>query len=1326
MRCPVCGTHNPADAKFCNECGTPLLSITCPTCGTLNRPNAKFCNQCGTPLSSSIENAQPPKTQTRPQAPSEQTLPREQAGASIAAPASSRPPSATATPAAPSHAASEPTSTWAPLDSEERRVVTILFADMTGSTALADRMDPEEVRLLMAGYFGAMAQALHHHGGTIEKFIGDAVMAIFGMPTAHEDDPERAVRAGLEMLDALKRFNEQRLAEDPQAPPVQIRIGISTGEVVSASGAGDGGQFLITGDAVNVAARLQQQAEPGTILVSSRTYRSTHGAIVYQPLNPIQVKGKPQPLRVWQVIDAVEDQAAPPTQHLRGIEGLPSPFIGRVPELALLDAVYERVVGERRPHLITLLGVPGVGKSRLVREWVHRLQQQHTSESDPPEIGNLAHQAPLWLEGRCPPYGAGITYWPLAEILRSYAGLIDSDTPQQASERLLQKVQEVIDGSQQNEHVTSLARQLGFTIGLGIEHGDMVRPSADSHEQRENLFRAWRIFFESLARRQPLLILIDDIHWANEVLLDLLEYLTQRVSDAPLLFLCPARLDLLEKRPSWGGGKRNFTTITLEPLSSEQSHELMDALLSPDGLPPALRNSILAKAEGNPFFVEEIIRMLIDLCILVCRNNRWQVVDQDPGKTYSDLLSFSVPDSIQGVLTARIDLLSPTEKRVLQHAAVAGRTFWKGALANLSQEISPEALDLALGSLVRKDFLAENERPAGILIERDMQYSFNHVLVRDVAYASVPRTRRAREHARMAEWLEHMAAGRVEGFIELLAYHYHQAIVAWSQTTSGQALARRPARAQAQADLRQKAIGYLIQAGNEALGKYAANQAVRHYTAALDLLNGSESDPSLRPHLHERLARAYFVLSDGDACWEQYQHALDAIKDAPALERAHFYQRLTMLSTRWRSWFKQPPDLDLIRRYLDAGLALLKDQPDTMELALLLASEAFWYIQAYFSQQLGEGAMECAIASAERAASIAERLNHPVYLSEVLDALSNVYGNVSDYRAFLEVQKRRLALVDRIKDRAEIFDIYFTASRAYAQLSDYPQALYWADAALKVAESMNSRRKLCGMLGNKVLIYFQWDKWAEVLHWGERLATLCEQYDLLNQSWPAPQGIMALAIVHYLTGQDERGDYYASMAEQAAPETDLRHEFISGQLRIAQQRLEEAREIFQRLSTHYSAIERPQIQWRLVELAALLGDDARYNELAPTTLALMERSGNRKGWAGLIRTRGMVNARRGAFNEATEGFHAALDCYRQIGTRWEEALTLEALATHLNQTQADTRNQEASDLFRAALAIYEELHAAPAALRVRNLLDRNNSRAIDGTRTHDTDTTLIL
>ena len=259
---------------------------------------------------------------------------------------------------------------------------------------------------------------------------------------------------------------------------------------------------------------------------------------------------------------------------------------------------------------------------------------------------------------------------------------------------------------------------------------------------------------------------------------------------------------------------------------------------------------------------------------------------------------------------------------------------------------------------------------------------------------------------------------------------------------------------------------------------------------------------------------------------------------------------------------------------------------------------------------------------------------------------------------------------------------------------------------------MNSRRKLCGMLANKVMIYYHWDQWAEVLYWGEKLATLCEQYDLLNQSWPAPQGIRALAIIYYRTGQEERGDYYAHMAEQATPEGDLRHEFITAQLRVAQRRLEEAREIFQRLSIHYTVIERPQILWRLVELAAILGDDARYDELAANAMALMERSGNRKGWAGLIRTRGLMHSKRGAFQEAVDDFQAALDCYRQIGTRWEEALTLEALATHLNQTLMNTLNQEPSELFHAALVVYEELHAAQDVLRVRNLLDRASTKAV--------------
>ncbi|HEU5199445.1 MAG TPA: hypothetical protein VFU32_07400, partial [Ktedonobacterales bacterium] len=735
--------------------------------------------------------------------------------------------------------------------------------------------------------------------------------------------------------------------------------------------------------------------------------------------------------------------------------------------------------------------------------------------------------------------------------------------------------------------------------------------------------------------------------------------------------------------------------------------------------PASLRNSILAKAEGNPFFVEEIIRMLIDRGILFCTGRRWQVIDQDPGSTYADLLSLSLPDTIQGVLAARIDLLSVTEKRVLQHASVAGRSFWKGALAHLAQEMNLDTLDLALQNLLYKDFLLENEHPTGILIEHDVQYNFKHVLVRDVAYTSIPRARRAREHARMAGWLEKVAAGRTKAFIELLAYHYQQAIVASSQAVTGQMLARRPARAQAQADLRQKAIDYLIEAGDDAIGKYAANQAVRHYTAALSLLNGSESDHTFRANLRAKLARAYFVLSDGDSSWEHYQQALNESVELSALQRAHMYQRLAMLGTRWRSWFKQPPDLHIIRQYLDEGLALLKDEPETNDLALLLASEAFWYLSSYFSQHMDESAIQRAIASAEQAANIAEKLNHPMYLSEVLDALSSVYSNISDYRAFLEVQKRRLALADSIRDRTEVYDIYYTATRAYFLLSDYPQALHWADKALKVAESMNSRRKLCAMLGAKVMVSFQWDNWPEVLQWGEKLATLCEQYDLLNQSWPASYGIASLAAVYYRTGKDERGDYYANMAERAVLESDPRYESLIAQIRMEQGRLEEAREIYQHIASQYPTYEQPQTQARLAELAALLTDEVRYDELASTALSLIEHSGNKKDWAGLMRTRGIVHTRRGEFAAASEDLRAALACYRELGTQWEEALTIEALAVLLSAEDAPQDGaEEAIQLLESAASIYQALHSESALQRVRNMLHTTNAKAARNANKH--------
>src|SRR6266851_3205161 len=603
MRCPYCQTENPPTAKFCLECGKRF--VVCPNCGTANPPTAKFCIECGTALLP-LATSEKPHQSTQPSGDGQtQPLPE------ILTPR------------------------------EERRVVTIMFADITGSTPLADRLDPEDMRAILIGYFNLMTEQIRKHDGTVEKYIGDAVMAVFGAPIAHEDDPDRAVRAALDMQAALARFNQRRQAQDPEATRLQMRIGINTGEVAAPGAQFRRHDFLITGDAVNVAARLQQVAMPDMILVGERTYHATRNVFEFRPLAPLTLKGKPEPIRAWVVQDfrRGHDATGPYAiiQHPRGIEGLEAPLVGRDLELTLMHATFARVQAERHSHLITLLGTPGIGKSRLVRDFIAREQEAAKCTSC-----NEGLSAPRVLQGRCPPYGEGITYWPLVEILRSLLNVEDGESREGLRQRLNEFVQDILTKAKSNEDAAEIADALIRSIGSGhggdsselsfSERREIQRSTySKSTEQGGThavLLRAWRVFLETIAEQEPLILVIDDLQWADEALLDLLEYLTDHMNDVPILFLCPARPDFYERRRDWGGGRRNFTTIVLESLTIEESRDLITGLLERQELPEVLYHTIQNRAEGNPFFIEEIVRMLIDQGMLVNQQGCWIISEQ--------------------------------------------------------------------------------------------------------------------------------------------------------------------------------------------------------------------------------------------------------------------------------------------------------------------------------------------------------------------------------------------------------------------------------------------------------------------------------------------------------------------------------------------------------------------------------------------------------------------------------------------------------------------------------------------------------------------------
>jgi class 3 adenylate cyclase/tetratricopeptide (TPR) repeat protein len=594
-----------------------------------------------------------------------------------------------------------------------RKTVTALFADITGSTALSERLDPEALREVISRYFDEARMVIERHGGTVEKFIGDAVMAVFGVPVAHEDDALRAVRAGDDLRRALDRLNEE--LEGDLGLRLQARIGVNTGEVVV--GDPSSGESFVTGDAVNVAARLEQSAEPGQILIGEETRRLIVDAVITELAGPLSLKGKSEPVTAHRLLE-VRPGAAP---HARRLD---SPLVGRDAELAQLEKAFGEVVGTAACGRVTVVGEAGVGKSRLVAELV----------------AELTGRAQV-LFGRCLPYGEGITFWPIAEAIRAAAGITEEDSPEEAQARIAS----VVKGS---EDAGLVADRVSAVLGLSESGGDI-------HE----MFWAVRRVLESLARDTPLVFVAEDVHWAEPTLLDLIDYLVEFSADRSILILSTTRPELRDTRPEWVGG----SAVILQPLSERDSEDLIGNLVGRAGFPADVRARIIDAAEGNPLFVEELLRMLIDDGLLVRQNGHWH--------PRGDLSTLALPSSIHALLSARLDRLSEEERAVIQRAAVVGKVFYWGAVAALAPQEMSDRVGAHLQALLRRE-LIRPER--GGFVGEDA-FRFSHILVREAAYESVPKRTRAELHERFAGWLEHKAGQRIAEHEEILGYHLEQA-----------------------------------------------------------------------------------------------------------------------------------------------------------------------------------------------------------------------------------------------------------------------------------------------------------------------------------------------------------------------------------------------------------------------------------------------------------------------------------------------------------------------------------------------------------------------
>jgi class 3 adenylate cyclase/tetratricopeptide (TPR) repeat protein len=755
---------------------------------------------------------------------------------------------------------------------EERKVVSALFADLVDSTARAQGLDPEDVRELQDAYWRRLRADLERYGGTVEKYIGDAVVGMFGAPVAHEDDPERAVRAALAIRDWARE--QDRL---------QVRVGVATGEALVRLGAQPlAGEGMAAGEVMNTVNRIQAGAAANAILVDESTYRATKHAIDYEQHEPIDAKGKPKPLPVWEPLDARARFGVDVAHSAR------TPLVGRKRELDVLLSAVARAAEESTPQLVTLVGVPGIGKSRLVYELRQSLE---------------ADQALLrWRQGRSLPYGDGAAFWALGEIVKAEAGIVETDSADTAAE----KITRAVEGTVPDER-DWVERHLRPLVGVGT--------ATAGGDGEAEAFAAWRRFLEALADERPSVFVFEDLHWAEEGLLAFIEDLLEWAGRVPILVVCTARPEFLEKRPNWGAGRLNATMVALSPLRDDETATVLDALL--DRAPRGERRAaLLDRIGGNPLFAEQFAFLL-----------------GDRGAERR----FPLPETVHGVIAARLDGLSQAEKTLLQNASVFGKVFWEGAAVALDSIDRRNAADV-LHSLERKEFVQRARRSS---VPGETEYAFRHVLLRDVAYGQISRTDRAEKHERAAAWIGSL--GRVEDHADLLAHHYATALELRSATgATAPALVARTRAA-------------LAAAGDRALAVNASATAASYYDRALTLLGDDDAE---RPALFFQYAQALFRGGDETrrAVVEEAQCALLTAGDADAAAEAGALAAEA-------AWYEG--DRDAVDRHLERALALVEDRAPSPAKAHVLAAVArFRMLAARYDEAIEVG--RAALAMAER------------------------------------------------------------------------------------------------------------------------------------------------------------------------------------------------------------------------------------------------------------------------------------------------------------------------------------------------------------------------
>jgi class 3 adenylate cyclase/tetratricopeptide (TPR) repeat protein len=859
---------------------------------------------------------------------------------------------------------------------EERKVVTVLFADLVGFTSRAEQMDPEDVRALLAPYHQRLRTELERYGGTVEKFIGDAVVALFGAPLAHEDDPERAVRAALSIRDWVRE----------EEADLQLRIAVNTGEALIALGARpEAGEGMASGDVVNTTARLQSAAPVNGILVGKATWRATRDRIEYAEHEPVTAKGKSEPVVVWEAVQAKSRFGMDLEQRTL------TPLVGRERELGVVFDAFDRAVGQREPQLVTLVGVPGIGKSRLVAELFQRIEQL-------PELV-------WWRQGRALPYGSGVSFWAVGEMVKAQAGINENDAPETAAEKLHESVAQVVD-EHERDWVT---RHLETLVGL----------SEDAAPDRHEAFTAWRNYLEAMAEQQPLVLVFEDLHWADEGLLDFVDDLAEWTSGVPILVLVSARPELLDRRPNWGGGKLNAVTLALSPLTDADAARVIAAVLERAVLPAETQSVLLEQAGGNPLYAEQFARLYLE---------------------HGEAGGAGVPENVQGIIAARLDGLPEDEKRLLQDAAVLGKVFWSGGVSG--------ADDAALHALERKGFIRRERRSA---VAGETEYAFRHVLVREVAYGQIPRSARARKHVAAAEWVESL--GRPEDHAGLIAHHY------------GAALEFARASGEETSELVDRARITWREAGDRAATLSSWDVAVDFYRSAYALW----PDDSERPRLLFSLGRAEWT--NGDASAETLLASIDPLLAVGDVEVAGEAEALAAEA----AWYRG--DADELDRRLGHALELVDPLPASPAKATILSQASrYEMLAAHYEPAIEHGTQALAMAAAldlpavrahalnnlgsarnrigaggleelEESVALSEQINSPELARSLNNLASCLYGEGRLSRC-IELEQRSLAVGQRFGLESLVMFVRANILGTLIRLGRWDEASARADAVL--------------------------------------------------------------------------------------------------------------------------------------------------------------------------------------------------------------------------------------------------------------------------------------